>query len=164
MAGIEYEVNPLWNFLQGHYGFEAAFKFFGPYAGASIQVKVVDDYTIESSMDLVMTNTNYVGTHFGGSLYSMCDPFYMFILMKNLGPSYVVWDKAATIRFLRPGRGLVRARFHIDPAEIEEIKTRTAASRKMDWTRTCEVVDSAGKVVASVDKVLYVRLMNQPKI
>lgn len=161
MAGIDFEVNPLWHFLQERYGFEDAFRFFGPYSGASIKVSVVDDFTIESSMDLVMTNTNYVGTHFGGSLYSMCDPFYMFILMKNLGEHYVVWDKAATIRFLRPGRGLVRARFHIPLEEIARIKAEVAKNRKMDWIQTCEVIDSNGKVVASVDKVLYVRRMKE---
>ena len=83
----------------------------------------------------------------------------MFILMKNLGEKYVVWDKAATSRFLRPGRGLVRARFHIPPEAIARIKEEVAKNRKMDWNQTCEVLDQSGKAVASVDKVLYVRRM-----
>ena len=157
MTGIDYQVNPLWQFLRETYGFEKAFASFGPYAGASIRVEIVDSNTIVSSMDLVMTNTNYVGSHFGGSLYSMCDPFYMFILMENLGPDYIVWDKSASIDFIRPGRGLVRARFHISKEEIEKIRDQVAKNRKMDWTADCEILDESGTVVARVHKVLYVR-------
>jgi len=157
MSGNEYNVDPHWKFLHATYGFADAFAFFGPYAGASIKVNVIDKYTVESSMDLVMTNTNYVGTHFGGSLYSMCDPFYMFILMENLGPDYIVWDKSACIDFVKPGRGRVTARFHISPDEIESIKKTVKEKRKTDWETQCEVLDEKNKIVARLKKVLYVR-------
>ncbi len=161
MTGLDYQVNPLWHFLKETYGFEKAFAYFGPYAGASIQVHIKDRNTIESSMDLVLTNTNYVGSHFGGSLYSMCDPFYMFILMDNLGPEYIVWDKSAGIDFIKPGRGLVRARFHIPPSEIDRIRDEVAKKRRMDWEADCEILDEQGAVVARVHKVLYVRKMKR---
>ena len=81
-------------------------------------------------MKLRWWNRNYVGTQFGGSLYSMCDPFFMLILVEALGPRYVVWDKAATIRFRRPGRGTVHATFHIPQERIDEIRAAADARRK----------------------------------
>ncbi|MBL8018418.1 MAG: YiiD C-terminal domain-containing protein [Leptospirales bacterium] len=157
MSGIEYEVNPMWKFLRDNFGFAEAFTFFGPYAGANIKVRVIDQYTVESSMDLVLTNTNYVGTHFGGSLYSMCDPFYMFLLMQNLGPEYIVWDKSASIDFLRPGKGLVKATFHVSAEEIDRIRAVVKEKRKMDWSTDCEILDQEGKQIARLHKVIYVR-------
>ncbi|EPG66908.1 DUF4442 domain-containing protein [Leptospira wolffii] len=158
MNGIRYDINPLWKFLLDRFGLGDAFNFFSPFAGAGIKVKVKDRHTIESSMDLSLTNTNYVeGAHFGGSLYSMCDPFYMFLLMDHLGPDYIVWDKSAQIEFLRPGRGTVRAVFHIPSEELDRIRKTVADTRKMNWTASCEILDEDGKQVARIQKILYVR-------
>ena len=71
-------------------------------------------------------NRNYVGTHFGGSLYAMTDPFYMLMLIQILGPGYIVWDKSASIKFVKPGRGSVTADFHVTNEFVEEIKSKTA--------------------------------------
>ncbi len=159
MSRLNYEVSPMWKFLQGHCGMEEAFSVFGPYEGANIKVKRTDPYTLESSMQLVLRNTNYVGTHFGGSLYSMCDPFFMFLLIENLGEGYIVWDKSASIDFLRPGKGLVKAVFHIPPEELRKIKEEVDEKKKMDWSTRCEIIDEEGKQVAEVKKVLYIRKM-----
>jgi hypothetical protein len=88
-------------------------RFYPPFLGAGIRLKSIseDMRTIEVEMPLRFWNRNYVGTQFGGSLYTMCDPFFMLILINNLGPDYIVWDKAATIRFKKPGKGLVQAVF-----------------------------------------------------
>ena len=130
-----------------------------PYLGAGIRVRVSPDLrTFEVRMKLRWWTRNYVGTQFGGSLYSMCDPFFMLILVRALGRGYVVWDKAATIRFLRPGRGTVHATFHIPLVEIEEIRAAADAGRKIEPTFKVEVLDAAGEVVAEVEKLLYVRL------
>ncbi|HSG40900.1 MAG TPA: DUF4442 domain-containing protein, partial [Thermoanaerobaculia bacterium] len=102
-------------------------------------------------------NRNYVNTHFGGSLYSMCDPFFMLMLMDALGRGYIVWDKAATIRFRRPGKGTVSARFHIPPERVEEIRAAADANGKVEPVFTVEVTDEKGEVVAEVEKLLYVR-------
>jgi acyl-coenzyme A thioesterase PaaI-like protein len=110
------------------------FKIYLPYLGAGIRVVgVADDYSRwDVEMKLAHYNRNYFGTHFGGSLYSMCDPFFALIVRKMLGPGYIVWDKEATIRFKRPGRGRVRATFHVPRVRIEEIRVEVDASRKMD--------------------------------
>jgi acyl-coenzyme A thioesterase PaaI-like protein len=130
-----------------------------PYLGAGVRVtRISDDLrTFEVRMKLRWYNRNYVGTHFGGSLYSMCDPFFMLILTQVLGRGYVVWDKAATIRFKRPGRGTVYARFNIPDEEVEAIRRAADAGEKVEPTFTAEVTDGDGEVIAEVEKLLYVR-------
>jgi acyl-coenzyme A thioesterase PaaI-like protein len=134
-------------------------SFYPPFLGAGIRVVRVspDRRTFEVRMKLNFFNRNYVGTHFGGSLYAMCDPFFMLILIPALGPDYVVWDKAATIRFKRPGRGTVRAKFHVPQARVDEIRRAADTGEKVEPLFTAEVVGEDGKVVAEVDKILYVR-------
>jgi acyl-coenzyme A thioesterase PaaI-like protein len=133
-------------------------NLYPPYLGAGVRVKASPDLrTFEVRMRLRWWNRNYVGTHFGGSLYTMCDPFFMLILLEALGSGYVVWDKAATIRFRRPGRGLVKATFHIPQERIDEIRAAADAGGKVEPVFTVEVVDGEGKVVAEVEKLLYVR-------
>lgn len=157
MKPVEYEVHPHWKFLSEYYGMETAFSLFGPYVGAAVKIHILDKNTVESVMELIPTNTNYVGTHFGGSLYSMCDPFFMFILIENLGPDYIVWDKGATIDFVKPGRGTVRARFQISAEEIEDIRKVVKEKRKTEREYLCEVRDEAGTLIAKVKKLLYIR-------
>ncbi len=154
---IEYSVHALWSFLKEKFGMDEAFRMFGPYRGANILPKLIDDFTYEVEMPLVLGNTNYVGTHFGGSLYSMCDPFFMFILMKNLGSDYIIWDKSARIEFLKPGRGTVKAKFHIPTTEIDEIKSIVATKKKTNRIYFAEVIDDDGTLVARVEKELYIR-------
>jgi acyl-coenzyme A thioesterase PaaI-like protein len=133
-------------------------SLYPPYLGAGVRVWVSPDlHTFEVRMKLRWWNRNYVGTHFGGSLYAMCDPFFMLILIEALGRDYIVWDKAATIRFRRPGRGTVRATFHIPPERVEEIRAAADAQGKVEPTFQAEIVDERGEVVAEVEKLLYVR-------
>ena len=134
-------------------------SFWPPYAGAGIRVRTSPDLrTFEVRMKLRRWNRNYVSTHFGGSLYSMCDPFFMLILAQALGRGYIVWDKAATIRFRRPGKGTVRAAFHIPEERVEEIRASADRGEKVEPVFTVEVLDEQGEVVAEVEKLLYVRL------
>jgi hypothetical protein len=134
-------------------------RFYPPFLGAGVRVKEIstDILTIEVHMPLTFWNKNYVGTHFGGSLYTMCDPFFMLILINNLGPDYIVWDKAATIRFRKPGTGTVKAVFHVPPERIAEIRAQADAQAKIEPTFQTVVTDTAGNIIAEVDKLLYVR-------
>jgi hypothetical protein len=133
-------------------------SLYPPYLGAGVRVRVSRDLrTYEVRMKLRWWNRNYVRTQFGGSLYSMCDPFFMLILMEALGRDYVVWDKAATIRFRRPGRGTVKATFQIPQERIDEIRAAADAERKVEPVFMVEIVDEQGEVVAEVEKLLYVR-------
>lgn len=137
-------------------------RFYPPFLGAGIRLTRIapDLSSIEVEMPLRWWNRNWVGTHFGGSLYTMCDPFYMVILLERLGGAggdYVVWDKAAKIRFVRPGKGRMRARFEIPDEEIERIREAADRDGKVEPVFTVEVRDPEDRVVAEVEKLLYVR-------
>jgi len=129
-----------------------------PLAAAGIHVRWGGDMkSVDVEMKLRPWNRNFVGTHYGGSLYSMTDPFYMLMLMSNLGPDYIVWDKAAHIRFRKPGKGKVRAEFRLTDAQLDDIREQLKALPKYEPTFLVEVKDEAGEVVAEVQKVLHVR-------
>ncbi len=132
-------------------------NLYPPFLGAGIRSRRLDDLTIRVEMPLTWFNRNIFGTHFGGSLYAMCDPWFALILLRALGDGYIVWDKAASIQFVRPGRGTVIAVFHIPPERVEEIRQAAEASSKVEPLFTAEVLDSDGQVVARVEKLLYVR-------
>ncbi|WP_133126855.1 DUF4442 domain-containing protein [Legionella nagasakiensis] len=132
-------------------------RFWPPFLGAGINVK---EYREDFSYILVQMkshfwNKNYVGTHFGGSLYTMTDPFYMLMLIKILGSDYVVWDKSARIRYKKPARGTVFARFELTPERISYIK-RLADDTKAEPEFHIEVTDSTGAVVADIYKTLHI--------
>jgi hypothetical protein len=134
-------------------------NLYPPYLGAAVHVtRISDDFrNVEVEMPLRFYNRNYVGTHFGGSLYSMCDPFYMLMLINILGPEYIVWDKAATIRFKKPGKGVMRASFHLTEEQIAEIRAAAETQPKVEPQFQVLVKDAEGNVVAEIDKLLYVR-------
>lgn len=139
--------------------FRRLINLWPPFLGAGIKVREIsDDYTdFKVDMKLTVFNRNYVGTQFGGSIYAMTDPFYMLILMKNLGKDYIVWDKSAEVRFKLPGKGKLTAHFNISKEKIAEIKAQADSNYKVEPTFTVQVKDEKGNVVAEVDKVLYVR-------
>ncbi len=130
-----------------------------PFLGAGIRVKRLqpDWKEIAVEMKLRRWNSNYVGTHYGGSLYSMTDPFFMLMLIENLGRDYIVWDKSASIRFRKPGKGKVSAIFRLSDEQIEEIRQALKTEEKIERTFMVEVKDESGAVIAEVQKLLHVR-------
>ena len=134
-------------------------NIYGPMFGAGIVIKTIsnDFRFVRVEMPLRWYNGNYFRTHFGGSLYAMTDPFYVFMLLNNLGKNYVVWDKAAEIQFRSPGKGRVWCEFRLAEDEIARIKTDADTNKKTEPKFTVEVFDADGKLVASVVKTLYVR-------
>lgn len=136
---------------------ERLINFYPPLLGAGIRSRSIDERTVEVVMKLNIFNRNIVGVHFGGSLYAMCDPWFMLILMRLLGENYIVWDKAASIQFRRPGRGTVKVRFHIPREREEQIRAEADQSTKIEPTFSVDVMDEQGQVIAQVEKLLYVR-------
>ncbi len=132
---------------------------YSPYRGAGIAIETMDldNYHIRVKMPLTRKNRNIVGTHFGGSLYSMVDPFYMLILMHHLGHKYIVWDKSATINFISPGRNTVYADIKLSAVEIAEIKQLAENHEPVLRHYTLNIIDDAGTRIAEVEKVLYIR-------
>lgn len=135
------------------------FKIYLPFLGAGVKVRLPnDDFSeFKVSMKLTVFNQNYVGVHFGGSLYSMCDPFFMLILMHKLGEKYIVWDKSASINFIRPGKSTVFAHFKIDDSEVEMIKKQVEEHGKYEPVFDAYILDENGKNIAAVSKRLWVK-------
>ena len=130
-----------------------------PYAGAGVLVTHIAEDASEVRVEMPLTdrNVNLVGTHFGGSLYSMVDPHLMILLSQRLGPDYVVWDKEANIDFRKPGRSTVHATIRITDKEVEVIRSATANGDKHLPQWTLAILDERDEVVATVLKTLYVR-------
>lgn len=102
-------------------------------------------------------NRNYVGAHFGGTLYSMCDPWFMLIIMNFLGDDYIVWDKSASINFIRPGKGTISGIFKIESSALENIKFTVDTKGHDVFTLKTFVKDHSGKRVARVVKEVFVK-------
>jgi acyl-coenzyme A thioesterase PaaI-like protein len=139
--------------------FRLILNLWPPFLFAGIRVTEVAAGYRRARVELRMRpwNRNYVGTHFGGSLFSMTDPFWMLLVLQSLGRDYIVWDKAGEIEFVKPGRGTVRACFELDSAVLAELREAAADGAKvLRWFDT-DVVDADGYVVARVRKQLYVR-------
>jgi acyl-coenzyme A thioesterase PaaI-like protein len=128
-----------------------------PLLGTGIAVTRQDKdlRAVDVEMRLTRWNRNYKGVHFGGSLFSMTDPFYMLMLVTNLGPEYVVWDKAASIRYRKPGVGRVRAEFRLSEERLAEIRAAVEVEGRYDARFVVEVKDVGGEVVAEVERVVY---------
>ncbi len=138
--------------------------FYPPWLGTGVRVREVspDLSAVTVEMPLRPWNRNWVGTHFGGSLYSLADPWFVLLLIPALGDRYVVWDKAASIRFVKPGRGTVRARFEIPPGRVAEIRAEADRTGRTEQVFQVAIVDAEGETVAEVEKRLSVRTRDRP--
>jgi acyl-coenzyme A thioesterase PaaI-like protein len=130
-----------------------------PFIGAGIHVEYLSTDFREARvrMHQRLVNTNIFGTHFGGSLFAMTDPFFALLVLRNIGKDYVVWDSASHIDFKLPARGTVRAQFRIDDAILADIREQTASGEKYEPHYTVDITDTQGNIVASVGKTLYIR-------
>lgn len=129
-----------------------------PFLFTGIKAKFSKDYRQATvKLKLRFWNANYIGTQYGGSLFSMADPFYTLMLLKNLGPEYFVISKEDNIRFLTPGRTDVTADFHITDEDLEQIKKTVHEYGRMDWIRDVDIKDQQGKVIAQVKKTINIK-------
>lgn len=136
-----------------------AMRIYGPYLGAAVRVTHISEDWREFRVAMKMRwyNRNAFGVHFGGSLYAMVDPHLVIMLVYILGDDYIVWDAAASIEFVRPGKGTVSSTIRIDEQTIADIKEKTAHGQKYLPEFEVAVTDEAGEIVARIKKVLYVR-------
>lgn len=142
------------------------FNWFPAYraTGARITYVAADWSEVRIRLPLNRRTRNYVGTIFGGSMYGALDPVYMIMLIKALGPEYVVWDKAATIRFRRPGRETLYATFRIPPTELASVQAQVDQAGKAEREFTVELVNAAGEVHADCHKVLSILRRAPPEM
>lgn len=142
------------------------FNFFPAYRSSGARVTYIASDFLEMRIRLALTSQtrNYVGTMFGGSMYASVDPIYMMMLIKVLGPQYIVWDKAAVIRFKKPGRSALEARFVLEQQEVEAIKVLLTEHHSVDRIYNVELKDQAGVVCAEVEKTLYMRRKDRSSV
>jgi acyl-coenzyme A thioesterase PaaI-like protein len=135
------------------------FNLFPAFRGTGARVTYIAGDFREARVRLPLTwrTRNYVGTIFGGSLYGAVDPMYMILLIRILGPGYTVWDKAATIRFVKPGRSTLYARFVIEEEEIATIKRLLETVPSIDRVYRVDLTDAAGVVHATTEKTIYIK-------
>ena len=135
------------------------FNFFPAWSGTGARVTYIanDWCEVRVRLPLSWRTRNYVGTIFGGSLYGAADPMYMIMLIHVLGPGYTVWDKAAAIRFRKPGRSTLFTRFLLENAEIDEIRRLLESAPAIDRVYTVDLVDAHGVVHATVEKTIHIR-------
>lgn len=134
------------------------FNLFPAYRGTGARITYIASDWREVAVEIPLSwrTRNYVGTIFGGSMYGAVDPVYMLMLIKNLGPDYVVWDKAASIRFRAPGRTTLRARFRLDEEELETIRAVLREAPSVDRVYAIDLVSKEGAVHATVEKTIHV--------
>jgi len=136
------------------------FNLWPPFLASGIHVTQMSADWRHARVELRMRpwNRNYVGTHFGGNLFAMTDPFWMILIKECLGSEYFVWDKAGEIEFVKPGQGTVSAEFRVDDSLLDALRQATASGEKYLHWLPVEVIDGQGEVVARVRKQIYVRL------
>ncbi|CAG5078262.1 DUF4442 domain-containing protein [Parvicella tangerina] len=134
-------------------------NYWPPFVGAGIKIKEVNQERTRFLISLRLTsrNRNLFGTQYGGSLYSMTDPFYAFILIMNMGNEYIVWDKSANIEFVKPGKGKVFVEIKISPERINTIKEEINEIGKSTYTFDTQILDEHQNVIANVSKEVYIR-------
>ena len=134
------------------------FNLFPAYRGSGARVVYIAGNYREMRVKIPLSwrTRNYVGTIYGGSLYGGIDPIYMLMLIKTLGTDYTVWDKAAKIRFKRPGRETLFAEFLLTGEELDEIKTLLETRESVDRIYNVELKDRAGKVHCLIEKTIYI--------
>jgi len=135
------------------------FNIWPPYLGAGLKVLEITEQWDFARVKLRKgrLNSNYFGTAYGGSLYSMTDPFYALLLVNQLGRDYIVWDKGATIKYVRPGTTDVYCEFKLSPEKVLEIKQLTDQQEKYEPEFEVEIFDANQQLVAKVTKILHVR-------
>lgn len=139
--------------------FRIGFNLFPAFRGTGGRVTYISHDFMEMHIKLPLNyrTRNYVGTIFGGSLYGAVDPAYMFMLLKVLGPEYIVWDKAANIQFIKPGRTTLYARFKLSKQEIHFIKEELKVKSKLDRIYQVELLDVMGEIHAAIEKTIHIR-------
>lgn len=138
--------------------FRWGFNLFPAYRGTGGRVTYISEDWRDVSVKIPLSwrTRNYVGTIYGGSIYGAVDPIYMLMLIRILGPEYVIWDKAASIRFKRPGKSTLYADFALSTAEIDEIKRLAETERSIDRVYNLELKDKNSVVHAFIEKTIYI--------
>jgi len=127
------------------------------FSGISVREFDLEKCYVRARLKTRFFNKNYFGTHYGGSLYSLCDPFFAFIFLHHLGKDFIIWDKAAKIDFIAATKDPVYAYFSISKEEIARVRKEAQKKSKVEPVYQVDITDIEGKIIARVEKTLYIR-------
>lgn len=99
---------------------------------------------------------NIVGSLYGGSLFAITDGAHPMMLMAALGDNYIVWDKAASIRYRKPGYTTLYGDFVLHKEEIAEIRAALLEVPELERTFLVELKDDQGTVHTIVERTVYI--------
>ncbi|GAB6879075.1 hotdog fold domain-containing protein [Halorubrum gandharaense] len=136
-----------------------AYNLFPAYRGTGARVDHIggDWRYVRVRVPYNWRTRNLMGAIFGGSLYGAVDPIYMTLLDRHLGDDFTVWDKAAAVEFLKPGRDTLYAEFTVDDELLDGLRETLDPGESADRAFRVHLVDEEGVVHAVCEKTLYVR-------
>lgn len=134
------------------------FNLIPVYIGTRAKIKFIsaDWKEVHILLPLNIFTRNIAGSVFGGSIYSSIDPVYMFMLIKTLGEDFVVWDKAAYVKFVRPGRTSLKTRLVLSDEKLEQIKSEVNQNGETTIELLVEYLDAGNAVCANITKSIYI--------
>ena len=136
-----------------------ALRYYPCYRRTGVRVLHVsaDFHEVRIKLPLNWKTRGYNGTLFGGSLYGCVDPVYMTMLSLLLGKNYIVWDRAATIDFVKAGKSPLYGTFQLPEGEIAQIRAELKTATRIQRTYYPELSDEHGVVHARFSKTIVIK-------
>jgi acyl-coenzyme A thioesterase PaaI-like protein len=147
-------VPPAWRARMMRMGFNLHPAFRG--TGGRVEHVAPDLSHIRVRLPLSWRTRNVVGSIYGGSLFAVTDGLHPLMIMAALGKEVVVWDKAASIRYKKPGLTTLFADFALPPDEVLAIRNALRDSPELDRTYEVELKDENGVVHTVVERTVYI--------
>ena len=152
------KLSPSWRARMVRLGFNLHPAFRG--SGGRVVHVGRDLRHIRIALPLSWKTRNIVGSLYGGSLFAITDGAHPMMLMAALGEDYIVWDKAASIRYKKPGYTTLYADFTLTNEELAEIRRRLAEHPELEQTFLVELKDAQGVVHTVVERTVYIAEKN----
>jgi acyl-coenzyme A thioesterase PaaI-like protein len=147
-------VPAVWRARMMRMGFNLHPAFRG--TGGRVEHVAQDLSHIRVRLPLSWRTRNVVGSIYGGSLFAVTDGLHPLMIMAALGKDVVVWDKAASIRYKKPGFTTLFADFVLPPEEVLAIRNALRDSQELDRTYEVELKDENGVVHTVVERTVYI--------
>lgn len=152
------KLSPAWRAHMVRLGFNFHPAFRG--TGGRVVHVARDLRHIRVALPLSWKTRNIVGSLYGGSLFAITDGAHPMMLMAALGDDYIVWDKAASIRYRKPGYTTLYADFVLADEEVLAIRHALIEHPELERTYTVELKDGQGTVHTVVERTVYIAEKN----
>ncbi|MEW8030135.1 MAG: DUF4442 domain-containing protein [Candidatus Thiodiazotropha sp.] len=146
-------------YIDKHILFKYGFNFSPMYRRSTAKITYVskDLLNVKIKLPISYKNKNYIGSIFGGSLFSSVDPIPMVQLINLLEHKYIIWDKSAQIIFNIPARDDLYAEFTFNEEELNQIREQVEKDNETVIVKTtCLTNKDQTKVFCEVRKTIYI--------